>query len=204
MQEEGSGTRGRIAERAGFEIAAVCARPDDRDLYPYALAAGYSIIPAGSLRADVMPAGVDLGITAHSFDYVGRATRYRARLGWLGYHPSLLPRHRGRSAIEWALRFGDPVTGGTLFWLNSGIDRGDIAYQDWVWLDRDKTAREVWRDDLLPLGLRLYDEAFRDISAGVIRRRPQVELAKFSTFEPGLDTVRDVFRPDLLLLAPPT
>lgn len=46
----------------------------------------------------------------------------------------VLPRHRGRSAIEWAIRMHDAVTGGTIFWLNSGIDRGDIAYQDWCFV----------------------------------------------------------------------
>ena len=102
-----------------------------------------------------MPPGIDLGISAHSFDYIGKRTRYKARLGWIGYHPSLLPRHRGRSAIEWAVRMGDPLTGGSVYWLNAGIDRGDIAYQDWCWIDpalrlKDpkRAARELWRDEL--------------------------------------------------------
>ncbi len=76
------------------------------------------------LNGDTFPDGVDLGISAHSFDYVGKRTRYKPKYGWIGYHPSLLPRHRGRSSIEWAIRMRDCITGGTVFWLNSGIDRG--------------------------------------------------------------------------------
>lgn len=75
--------------------------------------------------------------TAHSFDYIGKRTRYIPRLGWLGYHPSLLPRHRGRSAIEWSIRMNDAITGGSVFWLNAGIDRGDIAYQDWCFIPKE-------------------------------------------------------------------
>lgn len=138
------------------------------------------IIPAGSLSADTMPEKVDLGITAHSFDYIGKKTRYRARLGWIGYHPSLLPRHRGRSSIEWAIRMRDVVTGGTVFWLNSGIDRGDIALQDWCWIppkyfggDAKKSAAELWRKELLPMGVRLMSKVLDDISTGRIIKVPQ-------------------------------
>jgi methionyl-tRNA formyltransferase len=188
----------RLCEKHGFEIAGVCCPLTDGYIYPAAVARGIPIIPSGSLRRESMPDAVDLGICAHSFDYVGRGARYAARLGWLGYHPSLLPRHRGRSAIEWALRFNDPITGGSLYWLNDGIDRGDIESQEWIWLDRSKTASEIWRGELLPLGLRLFDEAFARIKAGEIRRKPQDP--RFSTFEPSLDSVRDLYKPDLLLL----
>jgi methionyl-tRNA formyltransferase len=190
----------KLCERQGVNILAVCVPLDDKYLLPYAREAGYKIIPGGSLTADVMPDNCDLGICAHSFDYVGRLTRYRAKLGWIGYHPSLLPRHRGRSSIEWALRMKDIITGGTVFWLNSGIDRGDIAYQDWIWLDHSKDARYIWREELLPMGLRLFKTALTDIKNNIIKRTPQRGLSKFSTFEPGLENIRDIYRPDLLML----
>lgn len=151
-----------------------------------------------------MIAGADLGITAHSFDYIGKRTRYMPHYGWIGYHPSLLPRHRGRSAIEWAVRMCDPITGGTVFWLNAGIDRGDIAYQDWCWIDPalwvgdpKKAAAILWRESLLPMGVRLIGKALDDIATGKIIRVPQDD--RFSTFEPSTD-VRDVFKPDLLMI----
>ncbi|KQT17439.1 hypothetical protein ASG31_08490 [Chryseobacterium sp. Leaf404] len=161
-----------------------------------------TIIPAGTLTADKMPE-CDLGITAHSFDYIGKKTRYIPKLGWLGYHPSLLPRHRGRSSIEWAIRMNEPITGGTVFWLNAGIDRGDIAYQDWCWIPPDyylepsNSAVKLWRDELCPMGLKLFETALKDVLNGVIKRKPQDR--RFSTFEPNTN-VKDIYRPDLLMI----
>lgn len=190
--------------KEGYAIVGVCCPIDDK--YIGRLANLYNIprIAAGTLCADNMPKGVDLGITAHSFDYIGKKTRYMTRLGWIGYHPSLLPRHRGRSSIEWAIMMGDPVTGGTIFWLNAGIDRGDIAYQDWVWippsfkLDTKKGARSLWHDELLDMGVRLYKRALDDIKNGVIIKIPQRK--DVSTFEPST-LVKDIYKPDLLMIA---
>lgn len=186
-----------------LEVAGVCCPAGDKYIGRLAAVNGIPIMVAGALNADSMPE-CDLGITAHSFDYVGKKTRYIPRLGWIGYHPSLLPRHRGRSAIEWAIRFGDVVTGGTVYWLNSGIDRGDIAYQDWCWIDPrlrlvepKKAATQMWRHELMPMGVGLFKRALIDISKGIIVRKKQEQL--YSTFEPSAD-VKDIFKPDLLML----
>ena len=87
-----------------------------------------------------MPAGVDVIVAAHSHDFISGRVRSRAKYGAIGYHPSLLPRHRGRDAIEWALRFGDPISGGTVYWLGETMDGGPIAAQDWCWVRRGDTA----------------------------------------------------------------
>ncbi len=181
----------------GHEIVGVCCPLDDRYIGRLATLNNIKIIPAGSLNFDTMPAGCDLGITAHSFDYIGRLTRYKTKHGWIGYHPSLLPRHRGRSAIEWAIRMNDIITGGSVYWLNSGIDHGDIERQEWIWLDRNKSASDVWKEQLLPLGIKLIAEAVEDISNGKINKTPQD--GKFSTFEPGI-TTKDIYKPDLLMI----
>lgn len=194
----------RLCLQKGCEVKGVCCPPEDKYIGTLARLHEIPITPAGTLNADTMTGGVDLGITAHSFDYIGKRTRYIPRLGWIGYHPSLLPRHRGRSAIEWAIRMNDPVTGGTVFWLNAGIDRGDIAYQDWCFIDPmlrikepKKAAAVLWRETLLPMGIKLIGKAIDDIAAGVIIKIPQED--RYSTFEPGTD-VKDVYRPDLLML----
>lgn len=192
----------RLCQKMSFEIVGVSCPLDDKYIGKSARLWNIPIIPAGTLNAENMPQ-CDLGITAHSFDYIGKKTRYIPRLGWLGYHPSLLPRHRGRSAIEWAIRMHDAITGGSVFWLNAGIDRGDIAYQDWCfippeyYLDPKKGASNLWRDELLPMGLRLFEKAFEDISQGIIQRKPQDK--RFSTFEPDTN-VKDIYKPDLLMI----
>ena len=186
------------------EIVGVCSPLDDKCLTKIARTFDIPIIPSGTLNADTLPDNVDVGITAHSFDYIGKRTRYKAKIGWIGYHPSLLPRHRGRSSIEWAIRMRDAVTGGTVFWLNDGIDRGDIAYQDFIFVDPKlyameprKAAKRLWEYELQAMGLRLLKQALTDINNGVISKKPQ--LKEYSTFEPNTD-VKDVFKPDLLMI----
>ena len=51
------------------------------------------------------------------------------RLGTVCFHPSLLPEHRGPSAISWAIRSGKQRTGISIFWPNEGLDEGDILLQ---------------------------------------------------------------------------
>ena len=186
------------------EIVGVCSPIDDKYVTKMAHRFNIPIVPAGTLNADTLPDNVDIGITAHSFDYIGKRTRYKANIGWIGYHPSLLPRHRGRSSIEWAVRMRDAITGGTVFWLNSGIDRGDIAYQDFCFIDPKfygiepkNAAKILWEHELQDMGLKLIEKALVDISNGIIIKKPQMK--EFSTFEPNTN-VKDVFKPDLLML----
>ena len=138
-------------------------------LHILALNNGLPVIPAGQLRAERVPEGCDLIIAAHCHDFISRKTRNRARLGAVGYHPSLLPLHRGRSAIEWALRMGDTVTGGSLYWLNETVDGGPLAAQEHVFIRPGDTARELWARDLAPLGYHVvvYDADAR--AGGMIR-----------------------------------
>lgn len=187
-----------------IQVVGVCSPLDDKYVTKLANRFNIPVVPAGMLNGDTLPDGIDLGITAHSFDYIGKRTRYKTRLGWIGYHPSLLPRHRGRSSIEWAVRMRDAVTGGTVFWLNGGIDRGDIAYQDFCFIDPKlygvepkQAARQLWEHELQDMGLRLFKLALNDISRGIILKKPQVK--EYSTFEPNTD-VKDVYKPDLLML----
>jgi len=190
--------------KKGFNVVGVCCPLDDKYLKSLAVKNEIPIIPAGMLNGDTFPEGVDLGIAAHSFDYVGKRTRYKARLGWIGYHPSILPLHRGRSAVQWSLKMRESITGGTIFWLNSGIDRGDIAYQDFVIVDPrlfslklGEASKRLWRDKLQPLGLELFNKALDEISKGIIKKTPQDN--KLSTFEPSME-VKDIYKPDLLMI----
>lgn len=192
-----------LCKKLGFNVVGVCAPIGDKYLYRAAIRDGVKVIPAGSLNSENMPI-CDLGLTAHSFDYIGKKTRYKPTHGWLGYHPSLLPRHRGRSAIEWAIRMGDPITGGTVFWLNGGIDRGDIANQDWIFIPKGMQlnpkdgASKLWRESLCQMGVDLYEKTLIDIKNGIIKKQKQDK--RFSTFEPSLDNIKDVFKPDLLMI----
>jgi len=193
----------RLCRRLGIEVVGVCCPIDDKYIGHQARLFDIPLMPLGSLKHETMPK-CDLGITAHSFDYIGKKTRYVPKIGWIGYHPSLLPRHRGKSSVEWTLKMKDAVTGGTVFWLNAGIDRGDIAYQKHRLVDpklfgigSKEGAKILWRKNLLPIGLELMEKALKDILKGTIVKKPQDN--RFSTFEPSME-VKDIYRPDCLML----
>lgn len=148
---------------------------------------------------DCLPDDLDLIVCAHSHDFVGRRSRARARLGAIGYHPSLLPRHRGRDAVRWTIRSGDPIAGGSVYWLSDNVDGGDLAAQEWCWVRPGDDARTLWRRDLAPMGLRLLARVLDDLDRGVEVREPQSE--EVATWEPSLDA-EPLWRPELIELEP--
>lgn len=192
-----------MLEKRGDEIVGVAAPREDVEgrtdkLYGYADAYRTPMTDAAALRAADIPAGTDIIVCAHSHAYVGRKTRQATKYGAIGYHPSLLPRHRGRDAVRWAIKVRDYVSGGTVFWLDDNVDSGPIAAQQWCWIDPKETAKELWRDKLFPLGLALLNKTLTDIEAGNIVKIPQDESV--ATWEPALNPPR-LFRPELPRIA---
>lgn len=168
----------------GDDVAAVSApRLDDR-LAVHALDAGIPLCQVDRrLDSNWVPDGVDLILCAHAHLFVTADARSKARYGALGYHPSLLPRHRGRDAVVWAVHMRDLVTGGTVYWMDDGADTGDIAAQDWCWIRPGDTAEGLWRRELAPMGLRLIGEALASLDAGIVPRKPQDPA--MATWEPA-------------------
>jgi methionyl-tRNA formyltransferase len=145
---------------------------------------------------------VDLIVGAHSHDFIGRESRQATRLGALGYHPSLLPRHRGRDAVRWTIHLGDAIAGGSVYWFTDSVDCGPIAAQDWCFVPpawRTSAhpvdgASVLWRQELFPIGVRLLRDVLRDLDNGVIVEIPQDELN--ATWEPSWERP-PLHRPEL-------
>ena len=114
-----------------------------------------------SVPGDAIPEGTDLIVAAHTHARVSDEALARARLRGVGYHPSLLPRHRGIAAVEWTILSGDPIAGGSVYHLADGWDRGAIAAQDWCFVAKGETARELWERALAPMGLDLLKRVVR-------------------------------------------
>ncbi len=161
---------------------------------------GTAVLPAGSLRAESLAPNIDVLVAAHSHDFVGEKTRRRLRFGALGYHPSLLPLHRGRDAVAWTIRDRDRVTGGSVYWLNNTVDGGPIAAQDYCFVRSEDTASTLWRRELFPMGVRLLRLALRDVLEGRIIAVEQDRT--LATWEPSLSDRPRLFRPELPLLGP--
>ena len=141
----------------------------------------------------------DLILVAHGTDFIGRRSRSATRLGALVGHPSLLPRHRGRSSVEWTVKFRDPIAGYTTFWADQGVDTGPIARQEWCHVDPDWSAGDLWREALFPLGIRVILDTLADLDAGHLPWTPQDE--RFATVEPAIEK-RYLHRPELPELPP--
>ncbi|TDV56262.1 methionyl-tRNA formyltransferase [Actinophytocola oryzae] len=154
-------------------------------------------VDARELRAQHIPDKVDIIVAAHSHAFIGRRTRARASVATIGYHPSLLPLHRGRDAIRWTIRDGDRVTGGSVYHLTERTDGGPLAAQEHVIVPPRSTASSLWRDHLAPLGVRLLLRVVDDLANGIRIEVPQDE--GMATWEPAMDAP-PLFKPELIAL----
>jgi methionyl-tRNA formyltransferase len=142
----------------GVDIVGVVAPAADDRLALAAKAAGVALHVLANPKIvpeEAIPVGTDLIIAAHTHARVSNEALARSRLGGVGYHPSLLPRHRGIAAVEWTIKERDPIAGGSVYHLADGWDAGAVAAQDWCFVGKEETARELWERALAPLGLRL-------------------------------------------------
>jgi methionyl-tRNA formyltransferase len=137
------------------------------------------------LGAGHVPGEVDVIVTAHCHAFIAADACAKARRAAIGYHPSLLPRHRGIAAVEWTIKCGDPIAGGSVYHLSDNLDGGLIAAQDWCFVYPDDDAGSLWRRALAPMGLRLLTEVVEYIDRhGYAEAREQDPKAV--TYAPAL------------------
>ncbi len=177
-----------MLRQQGVEVARVVVADGEDRLAAAARDAGIAVTvqanPKLVVASEIAP-DTDLIITAHSHARVGKDALAAARLGGIGYHPSLLPRHRGIAAVEWTIKEGDPITGGTIYHLADRMDAGAIALQDWCFVKKGETARELWERALAPLGLKLLADAIEHARTHkTLPAKPQDE--QFATKAPSL------------------
>ncbi len=123
----------------------------------------------------------DLAIMAFVTIIVPERILYAPRFKTICFHPSLLPRHRGASAINWAIIAGDDETGVTWFWPDRGIDTGPILIQRRVPIGAADTTGSLYFNSLFPLGIETMIEAVDQIAKGSAPATPQDE--SLATYE---------------------
>src|SRR6201747_811842 len=174
----------------GVDIVRVVVHDGEDRLAATAKAAGVEVVVQADpkfVAAAEIADNTDLIVTAHSHARVTREALAAATLGGIGYHPSLLPRHRGIAAVEWTIREGDPIAGGTVYHLADRMDAGAIAAQEWCFVKKDETARELWERALAPLGQKLLGDVIDYAKPNTSRpTKPQDE--QFATSAPALST----------------
>lgn len=185
----------------GHEITGIAPPPQKRlkdKMVGYALLNNIPIVSdCEKLLSSDIPDDTELIISAHSHWIISDQCLAKCKYGGIGFHPSLLPRHRGRDAVRWAVHMGDFVTGATIYSLQSGkCDGGDILLQRNVFIDPEWDYHELWKN-IFPIGVEMVVEAVDIIGKGECRWKEQDE--RFATFEPSWDRPR-LLRNELIAL----
>lgn len=177
----------------GYEIVGIAPPPQKKykdKMVGFAMVKGIPIISdCDRLTSKDIPEGTDLIISAHSHWIISDKILEKCTYGGIGFHPSLLPRHRGQDAIRWAIHMKDYITGGTIYKLNNKCDGGDIVLQKQVWIDREWDYHDLW-ENLFPIGVELVVEAVKlyEKNNGQVPSVKQDE--RFATWEPSWDRPR--------------
>lgn len=144
----------------------------------------FRTLKGADARAAFTEAAADLAVLAYVTQIVPEPLLAVPRLGSICFHPSLLPRYRGGSAIPWQIIRGETRTGVTLFWPDAGIDTGPILLQREAAIGPDDTAGSLYYQTLFPLGVEAVLEAVARIRTGTAPREPQDESR--ATYDPLL------------------
>jgi methionyl-tRNA formyltransferase len=166
---------GRLGARAWRLVGSSPARP----LIHAARRAKIPVLRASAanqaeLAARLAPLSPDL-ICVASFPFLLRSPLLRLpRLGVVGIHPALLPRHRGGWPLFWTYFHDDPEAGVTVQWLDGGADTGDIIFQEPIPLPRGEPLTRLY-GEITRRGVSLLVQAIDAIERGTAPRTVQDE-----------------------------
>jgi methionyl-tRNA formyltransferase len=160
----------------GDEVGAVFCAPEKEGARPDSLRVaagqkGLKVHQFKSLRAPeaasaMKEAGADIGIMAFVTQFAPQEFVKIPRLGTIQYHPSLLPKYRGPSSINWPIIKGDTETGLTIFRPTDGLDEGAVVLQKKTPIGPDDTLGSIYFDRLFPMGVQAMLEAADLVFAG--------------------------------------
>lgn len=122
-------------------------------------------------RRALQSLNVDLAVLAYVLQFVPQDFATIPRHGTIQFHPSLLPRYRGPSSINWPIILGDTCTGLTIFRPVDGLDEGPIILQKETPIGPDETVGKVYFGRLFQMGVEaLLEAADRVVNAGAQAR----------------------------------
>jgi methionyl-tRNA formyltransferase len=169
----------------GDTVAAVFCAPEKEGARPDALRAaaqerGIKVHQFKSLRAPeaiqaMKDANAEIGIMAFVLQFAPQELVKIPRHGTIQYHPSLLPKYRGPSSINWPIIKGEIETGLTIFRPSDGLDEGAVVLQKKTPLSAEDTLGTVYFDRLFPQGVSAMLEAADLVVAGKHKETVQDE-----------------------------
>jgi len=160
----------------GDEVAGVFCAPEKEGARPDALrtaaeSKGLKVFQFKSLRAPeaseaMRGLNAEIGIMAFVLQFAPQEFVNIPKHGTIQYHPSLLPKFRGPSSINWPLIKGETETGLTIFRPSDGLDEGSVILQKKTPIGPDDTLASVYFDRLFPMGVEAMLEAADSVVAG--------------------------------------
>ncbi len=175
----------------GTTVAGVFCAPEKPGIKPDALRMaaeerGVPVFQLPSLKDEqasriLESLNVDLGVMAYVLQFAPQTFVKIPKHGTIQYHPSLLPRYRGPSSVNWPIIKGDTQTGLTIFRPSDGLDEGPIILQKTVPIGPDDTLGIVYFERLFPLGVDALLEAADLVVGGQCQEIPQRE--ELATYE---------------------
>jgi methionyl-tRNA formyltransferase len=147
---------------------------------------GIPVYALPSLRVDearqaLQALEVDLAVLAYVLQFVPQDFATIPRHGTIQFHPSLLPRYRGPSSINWPIILGDTRTGLTIFRPVDGLDEGPIILQKETPIGPDETLGKVYFGRLFPMGIEALMEAADLVVGG--RAAPALQDENGASYE---------------------
>ncbi|KAM9228964.1 mitochondrial 10-formyltetrahydrofolate dehydrogenase isoform 3-T3 [Dugong dugon] len=176
-------------QKEGHRVVGVFTVPDrDGKADPLALAAEKDGTPVfkfpkwrvkGKTIKEVAEAyrsvGAELNVLPFCTQFIPMDVIDSPKHGSIIYHPSILPRHRGASAINWTLIMGDKKAGFSVFWADDGLDTGPILLQKSCDVEPNDTVDTLYNRFLFPEGIKAMVEAVQLIADGKAPHTPQPE-----------------------------
>ena len=169
----------------GDQVAAVFCAPEKEGARPDALRAaaqekGLKVHQFKSLKAPeavqaMKDAGAQIGIMAFVLQFAPQEFVTLPRHGTIQYHPSLLPKYRGPSSINWPISRGDKETGLSIFRPTDGLDEGAVILQKKTPVGENDTLGNVYFERLFPMGVEAMLEAADLVVAGRHKETAQDE-----------------------------
>jgi methionyl-tRNA formyltransferase len=169
----------------GDQVAGVFCAPEKPGARPDALKVaaqekGVPVFQFASLKSaeagtKMRELGADIGIMAFVLQFAPQDFVKLPKHGTIQYHPSLLPKYRGPSSINWPIIRGDSKTGLTIFRPTDGLDEGPVVLQKETPISPDDTLGTVYFDRLFPMGVKAMLEAADLVLAGKHREVVQDE-----------------------------
>jgi methionyl-tRNA formyltransferase len=127
------------------------------------------------VQAEFAALNADLCVMAYVTLIVPEDVLHAPAHGTIQYHPSLLPKHRGPSSINWSIIQGDTKTGLTIFWPDKGLDTGPILLTKEVEIQDTDTLGSLYFNHLFPMGVEAMLEAVDLVRDGTAPKMVQDE-----------------------------